>query len=317
MGENSDERDSSLFNPDQATRRRFRRALAASRPGVAGLAAAVQRARGDAPDGVPVVRTVDTRGRPRSVTFVSKERYRRLQLFARLDLTEILDGLPVRGIAPIVRGSRDGSGTGQDELGFKVYLERLDRQAKRKLPNRVRSVPLVYEARPRPDRTLKGCRSGQRSDTLQGNIQVGGKGCSPGTLSVVAWRGSVNGPFRVAITAAHVIADANTDLFQPSYCSASSRRIATKVAEPSAHDVVALRLHDDVVAVPLRTREPRQPDIRGAWTFSGLVERTIQGEPVSCSFAGAETWYAEVTCTEVERTIELPFTARMTPSRPW
>ncbi len=91
--------------------------------------------RDDVPDGPAIVWTRDRRGHPDRVRVVPRERHRRLSVYASLDVDALRDRYDG------VRGVTLSPGRGGD-VGLRVLVDSAGWSARRKLPPRVRRVPV-------------------------------------------------------------------------------------------------------------------------------------------------------------------------------
>lgn len=304
------------------SRRRFLGALAAAGAGPAGLRRAVERVRDDVPDGVPVVWTRDRRGRPDRVRVVPEERHRRLSVYRRLDVAALRDRhAGVEGVTIAASGP-------DRDLALRVLVDRVGWAARRSLPGRVRSVPVVLAERGADpdgggrDGPGDGCGSVCEEhirrfyDPVPAGVQVKGREdgevTRDGTLGLVAWNDDPAHAYECFVTAHHVVAldggDPAAFLFQSGLHEGEPRSenvgrlqraspLGTRGVDGAKYEVL-----DAVAADPLASAAEEQPAVSGSWDFAGLADATAApGGSVPVSLAGRSTCWAESRCTHTER----------------
>lgn len=189
------------------------------------------------PDGPAIVRTRDRRGHPDRVRVVPRERHRRLSVYASLDVAALRDRYDG------VRGVTLSPGPGGD-VGLRVLVDSAGWSARRKLPSRVRRVPVevaehaggpVDLAGRRSEESERGRRERVRQtsrerdqtktpgcdtvcdehilpffDPVPAGVQVkghhDGEATLDGTLGLVAWNDDPEDPYECFVTAHHVVA---------------------------------------------------------------------------------------------------------------
>lgn len=320
--------DSSVFESTAGdpNRREFLRALAVSGTGITGLRAATERAFGESPSGVPVVWTRDRYGRPDRIRYVPRERYRRLRVYGDCRPGDLYDHSGVNGLTLT---SRSDDPT---DLALKVYVDRDSWRVRRKLPNRVRRVPVTHDERrpdPEPGRV---CETLSRNffDPIRGNVEVIARDdrgyAGTGTLGFVCWDADVAVPSQCLVTASHVVTHEDGTpaerLEHAGRVEDGEGRTAT-VGTYAAHsplgdhgmDVAKYRLNDDVVTGDsLATQSDEQPDITGSWDFAGLTDATAGDDVVPVTFAGRSTCHATARCTRTSKTELVEHRAVIAPS---
>jgi hypothetical protein len=309
------------------SRRAVLHGLKTAGAGLAGLRCAAERTTGDAPDGVPLVRTRDRFGAPREVTFVPKERRRRLAVYRDLDLrrlTEYFDG--VRGLTMTQRS------TDPTDLALTVFVDRLARTARRTLPSRLHRVPVElaeYAEDPTPGQVCRRL-STEFFDPVRANVEIEGRNdenewSGNGTLGVVAWDATATAPTPCLVTAHHVVGydDGRTApyLVHEGATGENGRRYrevrAGRLRRYSqlgeyGLDVAKYEATGTVDVAPLTTASSEQPDLAGSWDFAGLADATTRRD-VPVTFAGRSTCYAEAKCVGTSRTNLVGYQADIAP----
>lgn len=309
-----------------ANRREFLRALAVAGTGATGLQAATEAAFGRSPNGIPVVWTRDQYGRPDRIRYLPKERHRRLRVFEDCRVDELRGHSNVNGLTLT---SRSDDPT---DLALKVFVDRDSWRVRRKLPNRMRGVPVTHDERrldPRPGRVCDEF-SLNFFDPLRGNVEVNARGprgyAGSGTLGFVCWNADAGTPSQCLITAWHVVA--HDDGTPAEYLThggqiADGEGRAVTVGTYATHsslgdrgmDVAKYWLKtDEVTGDPLATQSDEQPDITGTWDFAGLTDATTGDDAVPVTFAGQSTCYATARCTRTSKTELVEQQAVVTPN---
>lgn len=299
-------------------RRQFLRNLAVGGTGLAGVRALIAETYGAEPDGVPLVLTRDRFGEPDRVRIVSRERYRRLQVFTSLDVSELAESIPSLHGVRITQLSSE-----EHDLGLEVEVE--DPWAT--TLSSYKGMPVTYRVAPPPEVTLESHRESKHYDTMKGNIHIsnlvedsdGTLKESNGTLGVVAYHDDENAPYKVLITAEHVIDPPDhdrydDDIYQPEYTADDSRVVAKFMTSSpvSSTGMDVAKYNIDAVSgssgEARTTVEADQPDVTGTWTYSGLSDQTSSGS-VTATVAGIKTDSATLDCVDTRREHVLDYQA--------
>lgn len=296
------------------TRRRFLKNLGFVAAGGLSLKNGVKRAFGKEPEGVPLVWTRDIYGNPDKVRMVSKERYRRLMVYRDLDPNAFIEKHPIVNEISITQRSAD-----EDDLGLVLYLDKDTYKVRRKLPSRVQDVPVEYVERPtelgyKSDSTTSSCSANSTDDscrvgtgyyTMRGNIEISNESGSNGTLALVAWNADSSNPYKCLITADHVM-ESDLNMYQ------AGKEVGSLSATSSSMDGCKYKVINNTSADPRATVESSQPSITGTWDFAGLSDKVeSSGGTVSCSYAGAQTCYAETACDSTSKNDAVTYEADM------
>jgi len=304
-----------LYQPKtDTTRRKFLGVLAAAGTGIAGIRKATERVFGEKPDGKPVVWRTDGAGNPETVRYVPKERYRRLKVYGNLhprSIYERADG--VNGLT-LEQQSDDPT-----DLALKVYVDNDTRSVQRDLPNRVQDVPVTVEERKVDREWGRVCdrRATDFYDPLPANPEISGYDSNDnfygsGTLGVVCWNTDSNDPHEVYITAAHVVEDNDSYadyLRHGGMYDGSSRSedvgsyVTHSAGGDCGMDVVKYRYRSGTVSPDIKgNADDHIGDLVGAWTHTGLTDRTSGSDSLPVEFAGRSTCYATTDCTGTSKT---------------
>lgn len=305
-------------------RRQFLTALGVFGTNPVGLKRAIEAIDGEVDSGVPVVWTRDRTGYPDRVRVVPKERFRRLAVYYELDVGKLVDRHD--GVNGVSLGGHPERPT---ELALDVSVDRIDRLARRRVPNRVRGVPTTLSERRRERTATRVCRRLILDfyDPLPANPRIKGHDESGdvfggGTLGLVAWNADPTDPYECFVTAHHVAADSKgktAPLLQHSGLQDDTGRIET-VGRYEGHtplgdhglDGVKYRATGAVTPDPLETASDEQGRVSGTWDFAGLTDATADSS-IPVDFAGSATCYAEANCVGTERNDLLDYQATISP----
>lgn len=316
--------DELSFDHSDINRRHFLRTLAVGGTGLAGVRSSIAEAYGAEPDGVPLVLTTDRFGNPDRVRIVSRERYRRLKVFTELDVSKLRELIPSLHGVRITQLSND-----EHDLGLEVEID----DARDANLSSHSGVPITYRVTSPPEVTPHSHRDNKYYDTMKGNINIsnllegddGNLYESSGTLGVVAYHDDENAPWKILITAHHVIDPPNDlsdknldryddDMYQPQYTSSDSRVVAKfMTSSPLTSDGMDVAKYniDEVSGSSGEARttvEADQPDVSGTWTYSGLSDATSSGS-VTATVAGIKTDSATQDCIDTRRSHILDYQA--------
>lgn len=311
----------------EKTRRVFLRTLAASGAGIAALRNATARAFGEKPDGKPLVWRYDRFGNPETVRYLPKERYRRIRVYDRLppsSIYERTDG--VNGIR-LVQQSDDPT-----DLALRVLVDNNVRRVRRNVPNRVRKVPVTLEER-KVDRTLaRVCerRILDFHDPLPASPEVGavdsdGNKHGEGTLGIVCYNDDATDPYECYITAAHVAEEDGEYAEHLRHGGKDSDGSPRSEVVGSYEDHSPLGDYGMDVIKYQHQHDTVEPDVRGnaddnlgklsgAWTHSGLTDRTSGSKTLPVKFAGRSTCHATTECYTTSRTASVEYQADYSPN---
>lgn len=300
---------------NKLSRRRVLKALGAAGMTTGGLTEAMTKVYGEEPEGVPLVWTRDKYGNPDRVRFIPEERYRRLKVYEKLNPHKFIGQHPVVNEISITQQSAD-----ETDLALVLYVDENTASVSSELPDQIQGVPTVIEERP-TDFTPKSCdtttskcaandvdnscRVGEHFTTMVGNIEIS-NGNARGTLGLVAFNSDSNNPYKVLITADHVMESASY-MYQPP----DGRIVGHFDLADSSMDATRYRIDSDVDGNVGETAEDSQETISGAWTFSGLSDATSGRETVSCSYAGAQTCYCPTKCDSTSKNDAVTYEADM------
>lgn len=305
-------------------RRQFLTALSVFATGPAGLKQAIEAVDGEVDTGVPVVWTRDRAGNPDRVRVVSKERFRRLGVYHTLEFDRLVDRHG--GVNGVSLQARSDDPT---DITLDVYVDRVDRLARRRVPNRVRRVPTTLRERRRERIPGRVCRRRilEFYDPLPANPKITGQNESGdvfggGTLGLVAWNADATDPYECFVTAHHVTADSEgktAPLLQHSGLQDDTGRIES-VGRYETHtplgerglDGVKYRSTGAVSPAPLETASTDQGRVSGSWDFTGLTDATAD-DSIAVDFAGSATCYAEAKCVGTERNDLIDYQVTISP----
>lgn len=307
------------------TRREFLQTLAVTGTSAAGLRAATEAASGHSPKGVPVVWTRDSYGRPDRIRYVSKERHRRLRVYKDCSVAAL------RGHSHVDSLTLTAQSDDPTDLALKVFVDQDTWQVRRKLPNRVRGLPVTHDKQRRDPQLGRVCNKFSRNffDPLRGNIEIRARGphgyAGTGTLGFVCWDTDGSAPSQCLITAAHIVT--HDDGTPAKYLTHSGQTgddagQTVTIGTYATHspfgdrgmDIAKYRLQaDEVTGDPLATQSDDQPDITGSWDFMGLTDATAGDNTVPVTFAGRSTCYATADCTHTSKTGSVTHQAVITP----
>lgn len=182
----------------ESTRRKFLSAFATASFGIAGLRNATERAFGEKPDGVPLIWRYDRFGNPETVWYISKERYRRIQVYHELPPNVIYE--KTEGVNGIKLTQQSAEPT---DLALKILVDKNTRSVRRDLPNRIQKIPVVVEERqtnPKPalcDRRLLNFYDPLPANPEIAGVYSDGSLSGEGTLGIVCYNDNPTTPTNV------------------------------------------------------------------------------------------------------------------------
>jgi hypothetical protein len=264
------------------SRRQFLKLMASAGTGAIGLETMIEKVYGKKPEGKPIVHTYDFNGHPKRIRIIPKERHRRLSVFKNYPFQDLIDKHPSIEYIDVVNES--GSET---DLKFRFHLNRHDWNVRKKLPNRIRKVPIVYEKsefEAHPHRC--DSRHGEQA-TIEGGIAID-NGSSWGTLGLV-FRDKYD-PGRYLITADHVMS--GTDNMYQAGRTIGDFRSRDQASNGSGEDITMYKYKDgsNYHTDHLGTRDSRVQEVTGAWDYYGLLDVVDSGF-VYCQTPGANNCY--------------------------
>jgi hypothetical protein len=251
---------------------------------------------GAKPEGVPIVHTDDIYGNPDKVRIIPKERYRRLQTYANLPISKLLDKNPRLNGVSIVQQSEDES-----DLALQFLVDKNTRMVRQQLPNQVQEVPVVHQRQPLES----------TPEALQGGspVDYDGSGGPNGTLTLACYDKGSND--RVAITADHVM---NGESTMYSY----GDPVADFRTRDNATDTTAYTIRGGE-SVDIRGTV-NIPNITGAWRFTGLADKVgntddgdtvADGGTVNVQLYGRTSGRVDDYCNNTKRTGKIDYQADM------
>lgn len=285
------------------SRRRVLAAFGAAGTGLTGLKTAIENVTGQSQDGVPIVHTRDAQDNPEKVRMVSKERYRRLQVFLNVNVQSFIEKHPVVNELTLKQQSDT-----EDDLSIHLHLDRNTYDVRKKLPNRIDRVPITYEEKKiekyyqddcncsDPNNTARTC---DEFNDMKGGIQVSPDSGGWGTLCLAAY--DSDDGYKKLITAHHVMDDDNFGgINQPANSCSSSRGVGSYDDYDTGHDIWAGDMDGTTVSATVGETVDALPDISGYWTYAGISDHTTTNS-IYCFMAGARSWKREGYANSVSR----------------